>query len=186
MAGKRANGEGSIYQQADGRWVAALTGPDEISAIVVPSGTPGFEVGPGYSKVGWCASDTHPLHLDDTLSKIQRPKIDDADDYTFIVMHFPVYSRLVRVTTPSEVDIFVGAHYLITVHSGNLKPLVRLFKQCAEDTSVRAEVMGRSTGLLLYEIIDKLVDYCFPILDKIDVNIDQVEDEIFEVRQLRA
>ena len=45
--------------------VTALTGPDEISAIVVPSGTPGFEVGPGYSKVGWCASDTHPLHLDD-------------------------------------------------------------------------------------------------------------------------
>ena len=45
--------------------VAALTGPDEISAIIVPSGTPGFTVGPGYSKVGWCASDTHPLHLDD-------------------------------------------------------------------------------------------------------------------------
>jgi short-chain 2-methylacyl-CoA dehydrogenase len=45
--------------------VTALTGPDEISAIIVPSGTPGFTVAPGYSKVGWCASDTHPLHLDD-------------------------------------------------------------------------------------------------------------------------
>src|SRR2546421_9778743 len=45
--------------------VTALTGPDEISAIIVPSGTPGFTVGPGYSKVGWCASDTHPLHFDD-------------------------------------------------------------------------------------------------------------------------
>jgi alkylation response protein AidB-like acyl-CoA dehydrogenase len=45
--------------------VSALTGPDEISAIIVPSGTPGFTVGPGYSKVGWCASDTHPLHFDD-------------------------------------------------------------------------------------------------------------------------
>jgi len=45
--------------------VTALTGPDEISSIIVPSGTPGFTVGPGYSKVGWCASDTHPLHFDD-------------------------------------------------------------------------------------------------------------------------
>jgi short/branched chain acyl-CoA dehydrogenase len=45
--------------------VTALTGPDEISTIIVPSGTPGFTVGPGYSKVGWCASDTHPLHFDD-------------------------------------------------------------------------------------------------------------------------
>jgi alkylation response protein AidB-like acyl-CoA dehydrogenase len=41
-----------------------LTGPDELSAIIVPSGTPGFTVAPGYSKVGWCASDTHELHFD--------------------------------------------------------------------------------------------------------------------------
>src|SRR5205823_2269270 len=87
--------------------------------------------------------------------------------------------------TPSEVDIFVGASYFITVHAGNLKPLMRFFKQCEEDPEVRAEAMGRSTGYLLYLIIDKLVDYCFPILNKINDNIEQVEDEIFEekVRQ---
>ncbi len=50
--------------------VTAVTGtnPDgskELSAIMVPSGTPGFTVAPGYSKVGWCASDTHELHFDD-------------------------------------------------------------------------------------------------------------------------
>jgi alkylation response protein AidB-like acyl-CoA dehydrogenase len=45
--------------------VTALTGPDELSTIIVPSGTPGFTVAPGYSKVGWCASDTHELHFDD-------------------------------------------------------------------------------------------------------------------------
>jgi magnesium transporter len=122
----------------------------------------------------------HPLHLDDTLSKIQRPKIDDADDYTFIVMHFPVYSKLVHITTPSEVDFFVGASYLITIHQGNLKPLTRLFKQCAEEAPARANYMGRSAGHLLYSVVDKLVDYCFPILNKIDQNIEQIEDDIFE------
>ncbi|MBB5871045.1 alkylation response protein AidB-like acyl-CoA dehydrogenase [Allocatelliglobosispora scoriae] len=45
--------------------VTALTGPKEISSIIVPSGTPGLTVAPGYDKVGWCASDTHELHLDD-------------------------------------------------------------------------------------------------------------------------
>lgn len=49
--------------------VTAVTGtnPDgskEISSIIVPSGTPGLTVQPGYSKVGWCASDTHELALD--------------------------------------------------------------------------------------------------------------------------
>jgi alkylation response protein AidB-like acyl-CoA dehydrogenase len=50
--------------------VAAVTGETsdgrkEISTILVPSGTPGFTVAPGYAKVGWCASDTHELHFDE-------------------------------------------------------------------------------------------------------------------------
>ncbi|WP_305788520.1 acyl-CoA dehydrogenase family protein [Symbioplanes lichenis] len=50
--------------------VMAVTGtrPDggkELSTIIVPSGTPGFTVAPAYSKVGWCASDTHELSFDD-------------------------------------------------------------------------------------------------------------------------
>jgi magnesium transporter len=139
-------------------------------------------VHPTESEIDWLRRhyNFHPLHLDDTLSKIQRPKIDDTDDYTFIVMHFPVYSRLVRVTTPSEVDIFLGPNYVITVHAGNLKPLSRFFGQCQEDPSLREKVMGRSVGYLLYQIVDKLVDYCFPILNKIDLNIEKVDDDIFE------
>lgn len=42
-----------------------LDGSKEISTIIVPAGTPGFTVAPGYSKVGWCASDTHELTFDD-------------------------------------------------------------------------------------------------------------------------
>jgi short-chain 2-methylacyl-CoA dehydrogenase len=50
--------------------VMAVTGRNadggkELSTIIVPSGTPGFTVSPGYSKVGWCASDTHELAFDD-------------------------------------------------------------------------------------------------------------------------
>ncbi len=139
-------------------------------------------VHPGEAEIEWLRQNYnfHPLHLDDTLSKIQRSKIDDRDDYTFMVMHFPVYSKLVRVTTASEVDIFVGTNYLITAHTGGLKPLSRLFSQCAENPAFREATLGRSTGYLFYQIIDRLIDYCFPILNKIDLNIEQVEDEIFE------
>jgi short/branched chain acyl-CoA dehydrogenase len=45
--------------------VAALTGDDEISAILVPADSPGFTVGPSYRKVGWRASDTHELSFSD-------------------------------------------------------------------------------------------------------------------------
>ena len=45
--------------------ITAKTGPDEISAIIIPTDTPGFEVEPAYEKMGWHASDTHGLRFDD-------------------------------------------------------------------------------------------------------------------------
>ncbi len=53
--------------------VTARTGPDdEITSIIVPSGTPGFEVEPAYRKMGWHASDTHPLRFDDCRVPVEN------------------------------------------------------------------------------------------------------------------
>lgn len=129
----------------------------------------------------------HPLDLEDCLSKVQRPKLDTYADeqYLFLVLHFPVFDRLRRLANPAEVDIFIGQNYLITVHDRRLKPLVQLFDTCEEDETVRERLMGRGSGYLLYRLIDRLVDYCFPIMDKIGEHIDRVETEVFE-RDVRS
>jgi magnesium transporter len=99
----------------------------------------------------------HPLNLDDVLSRVQRPKIDEEEDHLFIVLHFPVFNKQNRVTTPSEVDIFIGENYLVTVHkSGDLKPLARFFKDCEVDEGTRQKYMGRGSSYLLYHILDNL------------------------------
>ena len=121
----------------------------------------------------------HPLDLDDCLSRIQRPKIDVYDDYLFLVFHFPVFNPEARVTTSSQVSVFIGQGYLITLHKGDLKPLVKLFNQCETDEEIKQEHFSQGSGYLLYRIIDRLVDYCLPILNKIGVNIEEVEDNIF-------
>ena len=124
----------------------------------------------------------HPLDLDDCLSRIQRPKIDVYDDYLFLVFHFPVFSKEARVTTPSQVSVFIGKDYLITLHKGDLKPLVKLFNQCQSDEEIKQEHFSQGSGYLLYRILDRLVDYCLPILNKIGGNIEDVEDNIFAER----
>jgi magnesium transporter len=122
----------------------------------------------------------HPLDLDDILSRIQRPKIDEYEEYLFLVLHFPVFDKQNHITRPSEVDIFIGENYVVTVHcSGDLKPLGRFFQQCETDKESRERYLGRSSGFLLYHILDRLVTYCFPILNKITQNIDDIEDIIF-------
>jgi len=128
----------------------------------------------------------HPLDLDDCLSRIQRPKIDEYKDYLFLVFHFPIFNQETRVTTPSQVSVFIGTNYLITLHRGELKPLVKLFRECQIDEESRQENFCQGSGYLLYRIVDRLVDYCLPILNKIGANIEDVEDNIFSNEMPRA
>ena len=128
----------------------------------------------------------HHLDLDDCLSRIQRPKIDEYKEYLFLVLHLPVFNQEARVTTPSQVSVFIGEKYLITLHNGDLKPLVKLFRECQIDEGARQEHFRQGSGYLLYQVIDRLVDYCLPILSKIGGNIDKVEEDIFSTTMPRA
>ena len=122
----------------------------------------------------------HPLVLEDCLSRFERPKIDEYDDHLFIVMHFPVFDKARRLSRPAEVDFFIGRGYLITVHDGVLKPLNSFFADCQENETTRERFMNRGSSTLLHAVVDRLVDHIFPILYKVDSQISQIEDEIFD------
>ena len=126
----------------------------------------------------------HPLDLDDCLSRIQRPKIDEYKDYLFLVFHFPVFNKETRVISASQLSVFIGEKYLITLHKGELKPLVKLFRDCELNEDTREENFGQGTSYLLYRIVDRLVDYCLPIISKISANVEKTEDNIFASRGL--
>jgi magnesium transporter len=121
----------------------------------------------------------HPLALDDCLSKVQVPKIDEYDDHLFLVLHFPIFNRQARITQPSQVAIFAGANYIVTVHKGDLRPLVKLFQDCQNSEEVQRQVMGQTSGYLLYRILIVLADYCFPMVNKIMENVDHMEENLF-------
>lgn len=122
----------------------------------------------------------HPLALEDCLSRIERPKVDEYDNHLFIVMHFPRFDYNRRISCASEVDLFIGKGYLVTVHDGNLKPLTAFFETCRQDEAIRNRYMDRGASVLMHAVVDRLVDYMFPILYKLDSHISRIEDLIFE------
>jgi magnesium transporter len=130
-------------------------------------------------RFGW-----HPLDVEDVLSKRQRPKVDDYADegYLFAVLHFPAYDRTIQRLNAVELDAFVGPDYLVTLPGVDLKPVSRLFSRCEEDEAYREQLFSKGSGRLLYEVLDDLFDYCFPILDKIGHKLDSLEDDVFEGR----
>jgi magnesium transporter len=145
-------------------WVH-VTAPDQEVAVELAE------------RFGW-----HPLDVEDILSKRQRPKVDDYPDYLFAVLHFPWYDSSVQRLNAAELDIVLGPDYLVTMPNVPLLPVDRLFNRCAEDEEFREELFARGSGRLLYEVLDDLFDYCFPILDKIAHKLDKIEDDIHEVR----
>jgi magnesium transporter len=129
------------------------------------------------ARFGW-----HPLDVEDVLSKRQRPKVDDYVDegYLFSVLHFPVYDKSIGRLNAAELDIFLGPDYLVTLPNVELLPVTRLFRRCSEDAALREALFEKGSGRLLYEVLDDLFDYCFPILDKIGHKLDVIEDVMFE------
>jgi magnesium transporter len=121
----------------------------------------------------------HELNLEDCLSKIQIPKIDRYDDHIFVILHFPVIERE-RIPKSSQLAVFIGNNYLVTVHQKELRPVAEIFQQCRQSEKSRQELMGKSAGYLFHSIVDALTDDMLNIVKKIVGNIDDIEDVVFD------
>lgn len=122
----------------------------------------------------------HPLDLDDCLSRIQRAKIDEYEDYLFLILPYSRWDKKARVSTHKQISVFIGDRYIITIHSGELKPLNKLFRACQLEAEARQENFQYGSGYLLYQILDRTVDAYFPILDAILNWVDDVEEAVFD------
>ncbi|MGH9987551.1 MAG: magnesium transporter CorA family protein, partial [Nitrososphaeraceae archaeon] len=128
----------------------------------------------------------HDLNLEDSLSKTQLPKIERHSNYIFVIIHFPFMGKERHVPKVSQLSMFLGSNYLVTVHQGELEPLMDLFKMCKENAAQRENLMGKEPGYLLHTIIDTLVDDLFHILMKIVGNIDDIEEGVFDEKMSEA
>jgi magnesium transporter len=124
--------------------------------------------------------DFHPLDYEDIYSRNQRPKIDEYDEYLFSVLHFPRFDKQVGRLNAAEVDIFVGPDYLITIPNERLQPVEYLFERCRTNEEARDQHFSKGPGYLLYKIIDNCVDASFPMLRKMGLKLERIEDAIFE------
>ena len=122
------------------------------------------------------------LNIEDCLTKFELPKLDSYDDHFFVILHFPPLTAKKRMQKYSQLSIFVGRNFLVTIHQGDLKPLVDLIEICKSDIDPerRERLLGKSSGVLLHEIIDVLVDDLLHTSRRIIANLDDIEDGVFD------
>jgi magnesium transporter len=115
----------------------------------------------------------HPLALEDVARGDQRPKVDQYDEYQFIVFYGLTIAA--NRCQSREVDIFLGKHYMVTFHKSDLP----IFAQIADRWRNNAVKLGNhSVGFLLHSLLDALVDEYFPVLDDIAERSEDLEEAI--------
>jgi magnesium transporter len=124
----------------------------------------------------------HPLDFEDVYSRNQRPKLDSYDDYIFIVLQFPIFEKSTRRLLSTELDLFIGPDYVITLPDSPLPPLSAMFERLSSREELRESTFSKGSGYLLYKMVDTNVDAAFPMLRKMGNKLDRLEDDIFEGR----
>ena len=123
----------------------------------------------------------HPLDIEDCRGTNQRPKIDEYDDYYFLILHFPYLDKGNKFVRIREVKIFWGRDYIITIGRSHWV-VKKLFDELAEDLAENDEDALKSVScsdLLLYTILDRLMLETYTLTLRIGSEVDLINYDIF-------
>jgi magnesium transporter len=123
----------------------------------------------------------HPLAIEDTINYAQRPKIESYNHigdacttgYFYMVFHGPDLETFRESLRTKELDLFVSARYLVTVHDEEMKSVLTVLNRLKADP---VGLLSRGTDILLYNILDHMVDHYEAILDYLDEALDALEE----------
>ncbi|MFA5061933.1 MAG: CorA family divalent cation transporter [Patescibacteria group bacterium] len=115
----------------------------------------------------------------ESLPPFQRPKIVKKPEYYFMVLHFPVFDRVSKRLSFTEVDFFLSANHLITVHESKLPVIDKFFTDCQKNLATRGQFFKGTAVNLLFELLSRLLDAIFPILLHVNDDINSVDKKLF-------
>ena len=113
----------------------------------------------------------HPLAIEDCVTPSPLPKIEDYEDYLFMVTHAVDYSRQDKFAT-TELDLFLGKEFLVTFHRQPLRSVAGLSERLAKN----AGPGPRGPDRLAHSLLDLLVDNYTPMLAELHTELEEIEE----------
>ncbi|WP_313950270.1 magnesium/cobalt transporter CorA [Accumulibacter sp.] len=118
--------------------------------------------------------DLHPLAIEDANHGHQRPKVEEYGDGLFAAIHQLSFED--GEIAVSELSIFVGCNFILSVRNRGSQHLLRVRERCEREP----EVLQQGSGFVLYALIDDVVDHYFPVVDAVESQLDDIEEHIFD------
>lgn len=121
--------------------------------------------------------DLYPLHVHESIQRVQHNQVEREKTYLFLVMHFPVVHRASGKISVGQLGVFLGKKYLITVHREHSVALDELHTHCMNDGGA---IEMRSSAYLLYMLIRGLLGKIEQLAEQVDTDLDEIEGVVFE------
>lgn len=123
----------------------------------------------------------HPLDIEDCRSVNQRPKIDEYDDYYFLVLQFPFFDKANKFVRVKEVKIFWGKDYIVTIGRSHwvVKNLFKDLQKMLQTNSNDLADIVASSDSLLYNILDRLMVETYTLILRVGTEVDGINYDIF-------
>jgi magnesium transporter len=118
----------------------------------------------------------HPLAIEDAAHSLLVPKINDYRRYLFLVIHTIYYGAEPVDLVSSEMDVFLGANFLVTVHGREMSSIEELWQN---EALHKDEGLAQGPAMLLYELLSLQVDRFTRLLDQFEVELERLGDAIF-------
>lgn len=125
----------------------------------------------------------HPLILGELISPSTRSKVEIYDNYLFIVYHLPIYDPKSQTSQASEIDFLITKNHLITARYQPIEPLDHLFNRLEKNVADRDQFLGKTAGHLLYEILERGLEFSLRQLAHISEKITKTEESVFKGRE---
>jgi magnesium transporter len=119
----------------------------------------------------------HPLAIEDCLSVSRYPKIEDYEDYLFLVMHAVAFNKEDQFRT-TELDFFIGKSFLVTHHSEPLPIVASVIERIQKNPAA----ITRGIDRLAHFLLDTMVDAYQPVLNDLTSEVRSLEDQVFTSR----
>ena len=115
----------------------------------------------------------HPLAIEDCVAPNSLPKVEDYEDYLFIVTHAVDFKRTDKFNT-TELDLFLGRDYLVTFHTSPLRSVATLI-----DRQLKGAAAGpRGPDRIAHTLLDLLVDHYAPVIEELRAELEELEEEV--------
>lgn len=122
----------------------------------------------------------HTIVLDELIPASQREKVEQFDNYLFLVMYVPVFHPKKRTTRPVELDVLITKTHIITVHNEILELLEDFLGKLTKDPTVKEKVFEKTTGHIFYWIAEELLNFAERQLVHVSKNVNRVEEGLFK------